>query len=175
MSNSRGYAAVMRSPCLTLYAYDVSYTYNVRLSRMPGTTRARLTRARVLEAALALADAGGVHSLSMRKLAAKLGVDAMSLYRQVAGKEDILDSLADIVAAGIEVPSPVSADWKNALRTRAMSARDALNRHPWAVGLMATRMRPGSWTRTSTASRWGRTGSRTRATTARPSSCSGSS
>jgi AcrR family transcriptional regulator len=105
--------------------------------------RAPLTRERVLQAALQLADAGGFHSLSMRKVAAKLRVEAMSLYNHVAGKEDIVDGLVDIVFGEIDVPDPGTVDWKTAMRSRAISVRDALNRHRWAVGLMEGRMHPG--------------------------------
>ncbi len=105
--------------------------------------RAPLTRERVLQAALQLADAGGFHSLSMRKVAAKLRVEAMSLYNHVASKEDIVDGLVDIVFSEIDVPDPGTVDWKTAMRSRAISVRDALNRHRWAVGLMEGRMHPG--------------------------------
>lgn len=105
--------------------------------------RGPLSRDRVLRASLAVADAGGFHSLSMRKVAAKLGVEAMSLYNHVANKEDILDGLVDIVFSEIEVPEPGSTDWKTAMRSRAISMRAALNHHRWAVGRMEGRMRPG--------------------------------
>jgi AcrR family transcriptional regulator len=105
--------------------------------------RAPLTRERVLKAALKLADEGGFHSLSMRKVASKLRVEAMSLYNHVAGKEDIVDGLVDIVFSEIEVPTPGTVDWKTAMRRRAISVREALNRHRWAVGLMEGRMNPG--------------------------------
>src|SRR5919198_2241128 len=110
---------------------------------MPRRRRGPLTRERVLQAALELADAGGFHSLSMRKVAAKLGVEAMSLYNHVANKEDIVDGLVDVVFSEIEVPPPGSVDWKTAMRQRAISVREALNRHRWAVGLMEGRMNPG--------------------------------
>ena len=110
---------------------------------MPKRRRGPLTRDRVLQAALELADAGGFHSLSMRKVAAKLGVEAMSLYNHVANKEDIVDGLVDLVFAEIEVPEPGEVAWKPAMRGRAISVRAALNRHRWAVGLMEGRMRPG--------------------------------
>jgi AcrR family transcriptional regulator len=97
----------------------------------------------VLRAALELADAGGFNSLSMRKVAAKLGVEAMSLYNHVANKEDIVDGLVDVVFSEIDVPEPGSVDWKVAMRGRAISVRAALNRHRWAVGLMEGRMNPG--------------------------------
>jgi AcrR family transcriptional regulator len=105
--------------------------------------RAPLTRERVLRTALALADAGGPEALSMRNLGRKLGVEAMSLYNHVANKEDILDGLVDIVFGEIAVPTPGAGDWKSAMRERAISVREALNRHRWAVGLMEGRLNPG--------------------------------
>jgi AcrR family transcriptional regulator len=110
---------------------------------MPTRRRAPLSRERVLQAALKIADDGGFQSLSMRKVAAKLRVEAMSLYNHVAGKEDIVDGLVDIVFSEIEVPEPGTVDWRTAMRGRAISVRDALNRHRWAVGLMEGRMHPG--------------------------------
>jgi AcrR family transcriptional regulator len=104
--------------------------------------RAPLSRERVLRAALALADQGGVESLTMRKLAKQLGVEAMSLYNHVANKDDILDGIVEIVFSEIELPQG-GADWKTAMRQRATSTRDALSRHRWAVGLMESRMTPG--------------------------------
>jgi AcrR family transcriptional regulator len=97
----------------------------------------------VLKAALKLADDGGFQSLSMRKVAGKLRVEAMSLYNHVAGKEDIVDGLVDIVFGEIEVATPGTVDWRTAMRDRAISVRAALNRHRWAVGLMEGRMNPG--------------------------------
>jgi AcrR family transcriptional regulator len=105
--------------------------------------RAPLTRERVLRAALALADAGGEEALTMRSLGKRLGVEAMSLYNHVANKEDIVDGLVDIVFSEIEVSAPGELDWKTAMRQRAISIREALNRHRWAVGLMEGRMNPG--------------------------------
>ena len=105
--------------------------------------RAPLTRERVLRAAMALADSGGEESLTMRSLGKQLGVEAMSLYNHVANKEDILDGLVDIVFSEIEVPSLGDGDWKSAMRRRAISVREALSRHRWAVGLMEGRMNPG--------------------------------
>ena len=109
----------------------------------PGTASPRppLTRQRVLEAALALADRGGIESLSMRKLAQELGVEAMSLYHHVANKDEILDGLVDIVFGEIALPS--GPDWRSAMRQRAVSAREALRRHPWATPLMESRATPG--------------------------------
>jgi AcrR family transcriptional regulator len=104
--------------------------------------RIPLNRQRVLGAAVALADRGGVRSLSMRKLAHELGVEAMSLYHHVANKDDILDGIVDVVFSEIELPSG-DADWRAAMRQRAISAREALLRHPWAAGLMESRSTPG--------------------------------
>jgi AcrR family transcriptional regulator len=90
-----------------------------------------------------LADRGGFESLTMRRLAKQLGVEAMSLYNHVANKEDLVDGLVDLVFGEIEVPSPGNPDWRAAMRRRAVSVREALNRHRWAVGLMEGRMNPG--------------------------------
>ena len=104
--------------------------------------RAPLTRERVLAAAIDLADRDGIASLSMRKLAQELGVEAMSLYHHVANKDAILDGLIDLVFGEIDLPVG-EADWKVAMRRRAISAREVLRRHPWATGLMESRSTPG--------------------------------
>jgi len=104
--------------------------------------RTPLTRQRVLRAAVALADRGGVGALSMRKLAQELGVEAMSLYHHVANKDDILDGIVDVVFGEIELPTG-KAGWEAAMRRRSVSAREALRRHPWATGLMESRRTPG--------------------------------
>ncbi len=98
-------------------------------------TRAPLNRERVLRTAIALADAGGIESLSMRKLGQALGVEAMSLYNHVANKDDLLDGIVDLVLSEIEL-SPVADDWKAAMRASAVSAHEALLRHPWACSLI---------------------------------------
>ncbi len=104
--------------------------------------RTPLTRQRVLRAAVALADRGGVGALSMRKLAQELGVEAMSLYHHVANKDDILDGIVDVVFGEIELPTG-EAGWEAAMRRRSVSTREALRRHPWATGLMESRRTPG--------------------------------
>jgi len=104
--------------------------------------RARLTRQRVLLAAIARADAGGIESLTMRKLGEELGVEAMSLYNHVANKDDLLDGMVDLVFGEIGLPSG-AADWKAAMRDRALSARKVLSRHRWAIVLMESRSTPG--------------------------------
>ena len=84
---------------------------------------------------MALADASGLESLSMRRLGQQLGVEAMSLYNHVANKDDILDGIVDLVVSEIEVPAS-DAEWKSAMRRSAISAHDALQRHPWANAIM---------------------------------------
>jgi AcrR family transcriptional regulator len=105
-------------------------------------TRAPLSRERVLETAVTLADRHGIEWLSMRKLADELGVAAMSLYYYVPNKVELIDGMIDIVFSEIEPPS-LEHDWKTAMRQRAISTRQALNRHRWAVGHMEGRTTHG--------------------------------
>ena len=107
--------------------------------------RIRLSRERVLRAAVNVADEGGIESLTMRRLAEELGAEAMSLYYHVADKDAVLDGMVDVVAREInevvdqiDVPS-VGADWKNAVRQRILAAREVLLRHRWAPGVFETR------------------------------------
>jgi len=95
----------------------------------------------VLEA-VGLADREGVDGLSMRRLAAVLGAGAMSLYHYVANKEELLDAMIDIVFEEIELPTDAT-DWQSAMRQRAISTRQVLARHPWAIGLLESRTSPG--------------------------------
>jgi len=104
--------------------------------------RARLSRELVLGAAIDIADEAGIESLTMHNIGQRLGAEAMSLYRHVRNKEDILDGIVDIVFGEIDLPAS-GAHWRPAMRQRAISARAALLRHPWAVGLMESRTRPG--------------------------------
>lgn len=105
-------------------------------------TRARLSRDRVLAGAVAFADEHGIEALTMRKLGQALGVEAMSLYNHVANKDELLDGMVDIVFAEIGLPAG-DAGWKEAMRRRAVAARQALSRHRWAIGLMESRTSPG--------------------------------
>jgi AcrR family transcriptional regulator len=109
---------------------------------MPTKTRKPLTRDRVLRTAIALADERGVDELTMRKLAKELGVEAMSLYNHVASKGDLLDGMIDLVFSEIEAPV-AGGDWRAELRKRAVSTRQALLRHRWAVGEMEGRTNHG--------------------------------
>src|SRR5918996_2047285 len=103
--------------------------------------RTPLTRQRVLQAAVGLADHGGLPSLTMRSLAAELGVEAMSLYYHVANKDDLLDGVIEVVVGEIndavaERRGQISnGDWKRAMRARILAARQVLLRHPWAPAL----------------------------------------
>ncbi len=103
---------------------------------------APLSRERVLHAALRLADQRGLETLSMRNLAQDLGVKAMSLYNHVDNKDDMLDSLVDIVVSEIEVPD-LGVDWKTAMRRRAASAHAVLLCHPWAAIALMSRLNVG--------------------------------
>lgn len=103
--------------------------------------RAPLTRERVLAAAVAIADEGGIDSLSMRRLAGELGVKAMSLYNHVANKGDVLDSIVETVAGEIVIPTERD-DWKAVIRVSTISAHETLLRHPWANDLWM-RQAPG--------------------------------
>ena len=106
------------------------------------TARTPLTREAVLRAAVSIADAQGLDALSMRALGAALGVQAMSLYKHVANKDAILDAIVDVVVGEIELPSRADP-WKLGMRRRALSAHAVLLRHPWACGLMMSRMNVG--------------------------------
>ena len=109
---------------------------------LPGAEpRNRLSRARVLQAAIAQADAGGLDDLSMRKLAEVLEVAPMALYRHVASRDDLIDGMIDLVFAEIDVPA-TGPDWRTAMHRRAVSVRDAMARHRWAIGLMESRRNP---------------------------------
>ena len=123
--------------------------------RQEGGDRAPLSRDRVLRAAVAYADREGIAALSMRKLGEALGVEAMSLYNHVARKSDLLDGMIDLVFSEIELPAgdsaagdKAAAGWRAEMRKRAVSARLALRRHPWAIGLMESRTSPGPATLT---------------------------
>ena len=110
----------------------------VNRAKRRGEPREPLSRERVLRAAIAMADQEGVESLSMRKLGQALGVEAMSLYRHVANRDDILEGICDLVIGEIGVPAQ-DADWKLAMRQRASSAHEVILRHPWASTLIESR------------------------------------
>jgi AcrR family transcriptional regulator len=104
---------------------------------MAAEARVPLSRDRVLRAGLDLADASGVEALTMRRLGEELGFEAMSLYRHVANKQDLLDGMLDLVLAEWQLPDG-EGDWKESIRASASSVHDALRRHPWAARLLMT-------------------------------------
>jgi AcrR family transcriptional regulator len=103
--------------------------------------RVPLSKERVLGAAVALADEGGVDALSMRRLAQELGVVPMALYKHVANKDEMLGGMIDVVVGEIDPPLS-GTDWKTAVRQRVLSARSALLRHPWASQVIESRTDP---------------------------------
>ena len=112
-------------------------------SRTPaGAARTPLSRERVLSAAIALADEGGIEALSMRRLAKELGVEAMSLYNHVANKNEILEGILDVVTREIDLP-PDDVDWRTAIRQSTISAREVYVRHSWASSLSMSRQSGG--------------------------------
>ncbi len=106
------------------------------------TQRPTLTRERVLEGAVALADDIGIDALTIRKLAEALGTKPMTIYYHVPSKEEIIDGMVETVFSEIDLP-PEDLDWKEAMRVRCRSARRVLKRHPWAAPLMESRTSPG--------------------------------
>lgn len=111
----------------------------------PAGGRGSLSRERVLATAVGLADREGLKGLTMRALAAELGVEAMSLYHHVANKEALLDGVVEVIvgevveaAADLDAPAP-SEDWQAALRARILLARTVMLRHPWAPRVIETR------------------------------------
>lgn len=109
---------------------------------MPGGMRKRapLSRDRVLGTAVVLADSVGIEALSMRRLAQELGVVPMALYKHVANRDELVDGMVDLVLGGIE-PAAATADWRDAVRRRVLSAREAVVRHPWARKAIESRTR----------------------------------
>lgn len=111
-------------------------------ARPAGSARTRLSRERIVSAALAIADRGGLPGLTIRSLATELGAKPMSVYYYVASKDELLDHLVDAVFAEIELPDP-AGEWREQMHRRAASARSVLRRHRWAIGLLESRTSPG--------------------------------
>lgn len=105
-------------------------------------SRPPLNRERILAAAAEIADERGVGAVTMREVASKLGVEAMSLYNHVASKDDILDGIVDLVVSEIDLP-PATVGWRQAMRRRAVSAQAVFARHPWASALIDSRTSAG--------------------------------
>lgn len=105
---------------------------------MTESPRVPLTRKRVVDAAMELIDADGAEALSMRKLGAALGVEAMSLYNHVANKDDLLDAVLDAALAEIQLPG-AEGTWEERLRSLAEEFRRAGLRHPGVLPLFGAR------------------------------------
>jgi AcrR family transcriptional regulator len=110
------------------------------MAEAEGRNRSRdtLNRDRVVRAAMDLADERGLELVTMRELGRKLGVEAASLYNHVSGKADLLQGMADLVVAEIDLPSG-AVDWREAMLRRAVSAREVFSRHRWAAALIDSR------------------------------------
>jgi len=102
----------------------------------------KITRNGAIAAAVTIADRDGIESLSMRKLARELGVEAMSLYHHVSNKSDILDGMVDVAFTQMGA-LPRDRPWAEVMRVRAHAMRTVLRRHPWALGLLESRTTPG--------------------------------
>jgi AcrR family transcriptional regulator len=111
------------------------------MSEVPAS-REPLSRERIVDAAAAVADANGLAGVSMRSVGKQLGVEAMSLYHHISGKEQLLDELADWVFRRVELPEP-EAGWREGMRARAGSARSVLSAHPWGLSLVESRRAAG--------------------------------
>jgi AcrR family transcriptional regulator len=104
--------------------------------------RSALTPERIVATAVELADDAGLAQVSMRRLAGRLGVEAMSLYHHVANKEALLDAMVDAVFAEFHAPRR-DRPWRHEVHRRCRTARAALLRHRWAIGLLDSRRHPG--------------------------------
>ena len=104
--------------------------------------RAPLSRERILNAAIELADEDGIEALTMRRLGRRLGVEAMSLYNHVTDKDDIIDGMVELITAEFEVPTG-TADWRATIRSSTISAHQVFRRHPWASSVIESRARTG--------------------------------
>lgn len=105
-------------------------------------SRTPLNRGRVLAAAVKVADEKGLSAVTMREVASRLGVEAMSLYNHVTNKDDLLDGMVDLVMEQFDLPSNID-DWREAMRRRAVSAHEVFGRHPWLPALLDSRESSG--------------------------------
>lgn len=105
------------------------------------SARPALSRERVVEAAVRVADDGGLVAVSMRNVGKSLGVEAMSLYHHIPNKEALLDELVEWIFQRMELPG-LDDPWRPAMTMRAGSSRQVLAAHPWALGLIESRSNP---------------------------------
>ncbi|MFI5530824.1 TetR/AcrR family transcriptional regulator C-terminal domain-containing protein [Kitasatospora sp. NPDC051853] len=93
--------------------------------------------ARLVRAGIAIADAEGAAALTMRRLAAELGTSAMSLYRHVRNRDQLLALMTDAAFAEATLPTPdPSADWRTRLESAARAQWDLYHRHPWLAATL---------------------------------------
>ena len=108
----------------------------------PKDKRPGLSRDSILMEAVKIADAEGLSKVSMRKVSASFAVEAMSLYHHVKNKDDILNGMIDLILGEI-VFNRESSNWRDSMRERAISTREVLKAHPWALGVLESRPDPG--------------------------------
>ncbi len=114
----------------------------VRAVKDTAAKREPLSRDRVLDGAMTIADEGGLASLTIRSLAHQVGVGPMSIYHYVANKDEIIDGIVDLVFGEMDIPSP-DGDWRTEMHQRSTSVRQVLKRHPWSIPLLQSRTAPG--------------------------------
>ncbi|MFC4584438.1 TetR/AcrR family transcriptional regulator [Sphaerisporangium corydalis] len=111
-------------------------------SRRPSPKNTReqpvLSRAQIVHAAMELLDAEGLDALSMRKLGARLGSGATSIYWYVTNKEELLELVLDEVYGELSVPDPAETGWRDAAAVFAYGLRQAMVTHPWSITLIGT-------------------------------------
>ncbi|GHO90328.1 TetR family transcriptional regulator [Reticulibacter mediterranei] len=105
----------------------------------PRTVRPALSRERIVQVALSLADTEGIDAISTRRIAAALSVSAMALYGYIERKEDVFDLMIDAVYAEVPVPLPGPRDWRSQLQEIAVQKRAMMHRHPWFASLIGRR------------------------------------
>ncbi|WP_405068386.1 TetR/AcrR family transcriptional regulator [Kribbella sp. NBC_01510] len=107
--------------------------------RAAAPAREALSREQIVQTAMATLDAEGLAGLSIRKLAAKLGAGATSLYWHVPTKDDLIDLLIDEIWSEVDVPDPELAGWRNGALLLGHSLRATVLRHPWLPEIMYVR------------------------------------
>jgi len=110
-----------------------------RLRQSARSAQPALNRDQIIHAAIVIADTEGAQAITMRRIAAELGAAAMSLYRHVFSKEDLLDLMLDHVFGEIALPEQPSGDWRTDLRRLAYATRSVFTAHPWLIPLLTSR------------------------------------
>jgi AcrR family transcriptional regulator len=110
-----------------------------RLQQSPRSLQPALNRDQIVRAAIEIADTEGAQAITMRRIAAELDAAAMSLYRHVFSKEDLLDLMLDQVFGEIALPVQPSGDWRADLSALAYATRSMFKLHPWLIPLLTSR------------------------------------